>query len=176
MEKKIEDHERCHALKARFSRVSCLPHWFRSLESHGCIQRIIFFIKTYWWDKYSHGRWHSNPIWREAFNQVRAWSVHECPTSALLSNKFIVCILDGSYKLTKVSCIWSWPVEDIIYLNWEADSERCCKPCLQGIWILTLSATYSDLMQSQLLFERECKFIPTKPFTYDNVSINVSYS
>ena len=35
---------------------------------------------------------------------------------------------------------------------------------------------YSDQVQSQLLFEREGKTILPKPFSYDNVSINVSYS
>ena len=32
---------------------------------------------------------------------------------------------------------------------------------------------YLDPVQSQLTFERERKFILTKPFAYDNVSINV---
>ena len=35
---------------------------------------------------------------------------------------------------------------------------------------------YSDQVPSQLPFEREGKFILPKPFAYDNVSINVSYS
>ena len=35
---------------------------------------------------------------------------------------------------------------------------------------------YSDLVPSQLPFEREYKFILPKPFSYDDVSINVSYS
>ena len=33
---------------------------------------------------------------------------------------------------------------------------------------------YSDPVQSQLPFEREGKFILLKPFSYDNVSIDVS--
>ena len=35
---------------------------------------------------------------------------------------------------------------------------------------------YSDIEPSELPFEREDKFIVPKPFSYDNVSINVSYS
>ena len=35
--------------------------------------------------------------------------------------------------------------------------------------------SYSDRVQSQLPFKREGKFILPKPFSYDYVSINVSY-
>ena len=35
---------------------------------------------------------------------------------------------------------------------------------------------YLDTVKSQLPFKREGKFILPKPFVYDNVSINVSYS
>ena len=40
---KTRDNERCHALKTVFSKY----HSFRSLQSHGCLQRIIIFIITY---------------------------------------------------------------------------------------------------------------------------------
>ena len=28
---------------------TCLPHWFWSFQSYGCIQRIIPFLAVFWW-------------------------------------------------------------------------------------------------------------------------------
>ena len=89
-------------------KISTLPHWFRSLQPHGFLQRIIFFSKSHSWPKYLHGRWYSDLRWREGYNIIRPWNVQNCFVWTLLSNKFVIPLPDDTYWLAKLFDISIW--------------------------------------------------------------------
>ena len=155
-------------------KITCLPHWFLSLESHGCIQRIILFTTNYWWYNYSHGIWHSNPRWRKGLiNLEHGVFKNVLYVPSLTTNMLYV------YHMTHIRSP-KWVVFDLDLVEISKISNG--KLIEKGVanhsfkeYEFSHFLSYLDRVQSQLPFKREGKFILPKPFSYDYVSINVSH-
>ena len=128
-------------------KISTLPHWIKSLQPHGFLQRIIFFIKSHSWPKYLHGIWYSDLRWREGYNIIRPWNVQNCFVWTLLSNKFVISLRDDTYWFTKESCFLTWNSWDLWYLYWEAYISRCHKSYISKDYVFLCFFPYSDSFQ-----------------------------
>ena len=93
----------------------------------------------------------------------------------LFTFKFVICIPDDTY----------WPTKKMVFGHdlVEISDISTGNIIVKGVanhaskeYEFSHLLSYSDLVQSQLPFERGGKTIVPTPFTYANVSISVSYS